>query len=297
VQLADKFPIIDVRGRGLMCAVEFGGHDGSMTASPGVAAALTKAAGKRNMLLLVAGMLFISTLLELRLAAIHYLTMTCTQKGHGKSVGCGSRLHRGGWQAQHAAPPKWYDLAQFATVSLQCLSLQDRNVHRTASSCMAAVCTEDAGAKSKLMTGLCAALNASPRKLTCESAATSWPRQERHYAAERLSGACLHCEHAWPQKQSSLVPIYSAGSWLHCGLEHACARQSTGAALIHSAGSRLHDAECRAYEVARFAGARECVRFLPPLTVSEGEIAEALSIFGDCLEEVFGVSNLQAASA
>ncbi len=60
VQLADKFPIIDVRGRGLMCAVEFGGHDGSMTASPGVAAALTKAAGKRNMLLLVAGMLLIS---------------------------------------------------------------------------------------------------------------------------------------------------------------------------------------------------------------------------------------------
>ena len=55
VRLADKYPIIDVRGRGLMCAVEFGGHDGSMTASPGVAAALTKAAGKRNMLLLTAG--------------------------------------------------------------------------------------------------------------------------------------------------------------------------------------------------------------------------------------------------
>ncbi|CAL5226943.1 g9827 [Coccomyxa viridis] len=55
VQLADKYPIIDVRGRGLMCAVEFGGHDGSMTASPGVAAAVTKAAGKRNMLLLTAG--------------------------------------------------------------------------------------------------------------------------------------------------------------------------------------------------------------------------------------------------
>ena len=55
VRLADKYPIIDVRGRGLMCAVEFGGHNGSMTASPGVAAALTKAAGKRNMLLLTAG--------------------------------------------------------------------------------------------------------------------------------------------------------------------------------------------------------------------------------------------------
>ena len=53
--MADKYPIIDVRGRGLMCAVEFGGHDGGLTASPGIAAALTKAAGKRNMLLLVAG--------------------------------------------------------------------------------------------------------------------------------------------------------------------------------------------------------------------------------------------------
>ena len=45
------------------------------------------------------------------------------------------------------------------------------------------------------------------------------------------------------------------------------------------------------------AGARESVRFLPPLTVSEGEIAEALSIFGDCLEEVFGISHMEAASA
>ena len=57
MQLAEKYPIIDVRGRGLMCAVEFGGHDGSMSASPGVAAAVTKAAGKRNMLLLTAGTL------------------------------------------------------------------------------------------------------------------------------------------------------------------------------------------------------------------------------------------------
>ena len=53
--MADKYPIIDVRGRGLMCAVEFGGHDGGLSASPGIAAAITKAAGKRNMLLLVAG--------------------------------------------------------------------------------------------------------------------------------------------------------------------------------------------------------------------------------------------------
>jgi 4-aminobutyrate aminotransferase-like enzyme len=36
------------------------------------------------------------------------------------------------------------------------------------------------------------------------------------------------------------------------------------------------------------AGAREAVRFLPPLTVSEAEIGEALSIFGDTLEDVFG---------
>ena len=57
VALSDKYPIIDVRGRGLMCAVEFGGHDGGMAASPGVAAAITKAAGKRNMLLLTAGAL------------------------------------------------------------------------------------------------------------------------------------------------------------------------------------------------------------------------------------------------
>ena len=53
--MTDKYPIIDVRGRGLMCAVEFGGHDGGLSASPGIAAAITKAAGKRNMLLLVAG--------------------------------------------------------------------------------------------------------------------------------------------------------------------------------------------------------------------------------------------------
>ena len=39
------------------------------------------------------------------------------------------------------------------------------------------------------------------------------------------------------------------------------------------------------------------MRFLPPLTVSEGEIAEALSIFGECLEDVFGISAQQAATA
>lgn len=40
-----------------MCAAEFGGRDGGMSAEPGVAAAVTKAAGKRNMLLLTAGAL------------------------------------------------------------------------------------------------------------------------------------------------------------------------------------------------------------------------------------------------
>lgn len=53
--LAEKFPITDVRGRGLMVAVEFGGLDGSLTAQPGIASTVTKAAGKRNMLLLSAG--------------------------------------------------------------------------------------------------------------------------------------------------------------------------------------------------------------------------------------------------
>jgi 4-aminobutyrate aminotransferase len=54
LDLTGKYPIIDIRGRGLMCAAEFGGKDG-MSAEPGVAAAVTKAAGKRNMLLLTAG--------------------------------------------------------------------------------------------------------------------------------------------------------------------------------------------------------------------------------------------------
>jgi acetylornithine/succinyldiaminopimelate/putrescine aminotransferase len=39
------------------------------------------------------------------------------------------------------------------------------------------------------------------------------------------------------------------------------------------------------------------VRFLPPLTVSEGEIEEALSIFGDCLADVFGASSGAAGAA
>ena len=36
------------------------------------------------------------------------------------------------------------------------------------------------------------------------------------------------------------------------------------------------------------AGARETVRLLPPLTVSADEMEEGLSIFEDCLQEVFG---------
>ena len=56
--MSKKYPIIDVRGRGLMVAVEFGeqrGVDGSYTAKAGCAAAVTKAAQKRNMILLTAG--------------------------------------------------------------------------------------------------------------------------------------------------------------------------------------------------------------------------------------------------
>ncbi|KAK9839019.1 hypothetical protein WJX74_007933 [Apatococcus lobatus] len=55
MQLQQQFPIIDVRGRGLMVAIEFGGTDGSLSAKYGTAAAITKAAVKRNMLLLSAG--------------------------------------------------------------------------------------------------------------------------------------------------------------------------------------------------------------------------------------------------
>lgn len=59
LDLSKKYPIIDIRGRGLMVAVEFGeqrGVDGSYTAKAGCATAVTKAAQKRNMILLTAGM-------------------------------------------------------------------------------------------------------------------------------------------------------------------------------------------------------------------------------------------------
>ena len=41
---------------------------------------------------------------------------------------------------------------------------------------------------------------------------------------------------------------------------------------------------------AMHAGARETVRFLPPLNVSASEVDEALSIFGAALQDVFGTS-------
>ncbi|KAK9814300.1 hypothetical protein WJX72_003610 [[Myrmecia] bisecta] len=55
LKFTEKYPIIDIRGRGLMVAAEFGGKDGSLSAEYGVASAVTKACGKRNMILLTAG--------------------------------------------------------------------------------------------------------------------------------------------------------------------------------------------------------------------------------------------------
>lgn len=62
LEMSKKYPIIDIRGRGLMVALEFGEHrgvDGSYTAKAGCATAVMKAAQKRNMILLTAGELFI----------------------------------------------------------------------------------------------------------------------------------------------------------------------------------------------------------------------------------------------
>lgn len=50
-----RYPIVDVRGRGLMVAAEFGGRDGGLSAEQGVAARVTRAASKHGMLLLTAG--------------------------------------------------------------------------------------------------------------------------------------------------------------------------------------------------------------------------------------------------
>ncbi|GBF89952.1 4-aminobutyrate transaminase [Raphidocelis subcapitata] len=53
--LAEKWPLSDVRGRGLMVGVEFGGADGGRTAEKGVAGAVQKAAFKRGAMLMPAG--------------------------------------------------------------------------------------------------------------------------------------------------------------------------------------------------------------------------------------------------
>lgn len=55
MKLSKDYPIIDVRGRGLMVAAEFGGEDGGMTATAGTASKVTKACAARNLLLLSAG--------------------------------------------------------------------------------------------------------------------------------------------------------------------------------------------------------------------------------------------------
>jgi len=51
---------VDIRGRGLMSALEFGGRDGSLHAEPGTAAKLVKAANERGLLILAAGAHFAS---------------------------------------------------------------------------------------------------------------------------------------------------------------------------------------------------------------------------------------------
>ena len=58
MELAGRYPILDVRGRGLICAAELGGRSRGATAEPGLAAAVTKAAGRRNLLLCTAGELY-----------------------------------------------------------------------------------------------------------------------------------------------------------------------------------------------------------------------------------------------
>ena len=56
VHLAESYPIADVRGRGLMVAVEFGGPNREPEGAPyGVAAKVVAAARDRGLLLLTAG--------------------------------------------------------------------------------------------------------------------------------------------------------------------------------------------------------------------------------------------------
>lgn len=55
----------------------------------------------------------------------------------------------------------------------------------------------------------------------------------------------------------------------------------------HVAGARIQAHVPRSAHTLA-AGARETIRFLPPLNVSEGEVDEALRIFEDSCAEVFG---------
>eukprot|EP00877_Chromochloris_zofingiensis_P004955 jgi/Chrzof1/14460/Cz09g03230.t1 len=55
VGLTKKYPIIDIRGRGLMVGVEFGGKDGGYQAEKGTSSAIQKAAFKRKVLFMPAG--------------------------------------------------------------------------------------------------------------------------------------------------------------------------------------------------------------------------------------------------
>lgn len=54
--MLEKYPIVDIRGRGLMSAIEFGGEDGSLKADYGTAGKVVKACGDRGLLILSAGM-------------------------------------------------------------------------------------------------------------------------------------------------------------------------------------------------------------------------------------------------
>ena len=60
VPLLEKYPIVDIRGRGLMSAIEFGGRDGSLKADYGTAGKVVKACGDRGLLILSAGTAFAS---------------------------------------------------------------------------------------------------------------------------------------------------------------------------------------------------------------------------------------------
>lgn len=55
VPLLEKYPIVDIRGRGLMSAIEFGGRDGSLNPEYGTAGKVVKACGDRGLLILSAG--------------------------------------------------------------------------------------------------------------------------------------------------------------------------------------------------------------------------------------------------